>query len=181
MHERVLTIEELHQSVSQGGLDVLKQAQELETAKTTAAEKNPHVQLRESGRPRRDGWDNIAIVGMSCMFPKANDLAQYWQNILTKVDAIEEVPADQLDWRNYYDENPLARDRIYSKWGGFLKAITFDPTKYGIPPSSLNSIDPMQLMLLEITERALEDAGYKNRPFGRKKTSVILANAGMAR
>lgn len=178
MHERVLTIEELHQSVSQGGLEVLKQAKEIEAAKTAAAEKTPHVQLRESGRPRRDGWDNIAIVGMSCMFPKANDLSQYWQNILSKVDAIEEVPADQWDWRNYYDENPLARDRIYSKWGGFLKAITFDPTKYGIPPSSLNSIDPMQLMLLEITDRALEDAGYKNRPFGKKNTSVILANAG---
>jgi acyl transferase domain-containing protein/NAD(P)H-dependent flavin oxidoreductase YrpB (nitropropane dioxygenase family)/NAD(P)-dependent dehydrogenase (short-subunit alcohol dehydrogenase family) len=174
MHERVLTIEELHQSVSQGSLEVLKQAKESETK----AAQTSHLILRENARPRRDGWDNVAIVGMSCMFPKANDLAQYWQNILSKVDAIEEVPADQWDWRNYYDEDSLARDKICSKWGGFLKAITFDPTKYGIPPSSLNSIDPMQLMLLEITDRALEDAGYKNRPFGRKNTSVILANAG---
>lgn len=178
MHERVITIEELHQSVSQGSLEVLKMRGEQEKKAEGAAEKIAAAAVQTRERPRRDGWDNIAIVGMSCMFPKANDLAQYWQNILDKVDAIEEVPAEQWDWRNYYDEDPLARDRIYSKWGGFLKAIAFDPTKYGIPPSSLTSIDPMQLMLLEITERALEDAGYKSRSFGRKKTSVILANAG---
>lgn len=188
MHERVLTIEELHQSVSQGCLEVLKQVSETaepqssaDVSATThgfAAEHTVNLTVGENPRPRRDGWDNIAIVGMSCMFPKANDLSQYWNNILNKVDAIEEVPIEQWDWRNYYNEDPLARDKIYSKWGGFLQPITFDPTKYGIPPSSLNSIDPMQLMLLEITDRALEDAGYKNRAFGRKKTSVILANAG---
>lgn len=187
MHERVLSIEELHQSVSKGGLEILKQASasaDAESTKGFAAvagsteEQSVHVAVGENPRPRRDGWDNIAIVGMSCMFPKAKDLNEYWNNILNKVDAIEEVPIEQWDWRNYYDENPLARDRIVSKWGGFLQPITFDPTKYGIPPSSLNSIDPMQLMLLEITDRALEDAGYKNRAFGRKKTSVILANAG---
>jgi len=172
MHERVLTIEELHKSVSQGSLEVLQQ--------TSTESRSPAVQVQAGDNPRqrRDGWDNIAIVGMSCMFPKAHDLSEYWNNILNKVDAIEEVPIEQWDWRNYYNEDPLARDKIYSKWGGFLQPITFDPTKYGIPPSSLNSIDPMQLMLLEITDRALEDAGYKNRAFGRKKTSVILANAG---
>lgn len=178
MHERVITIEELHQSVSQGSLEVLNMFAAPDKKAEGTAEKIAAAAIQTRERPRRDGWDNIAIVGMSCMFPKANDLSEYWQNILDKVDAIEEVPAEQWDWRNYYDEDPLARDRIYSKWGGFLKAITFDPTKYGIPPSSLTSIDPMQLMLLEITERALEDAGYKSRSFGRKKTSVILANAG---
>lgn len=182
MHERVLTIEELHQSVSQGSLEVLKQASSSAAAgaelNASADEQIITVTAGENPRPRRDGWDNIAIVGMSCMFPKAHDLSEYWNNILNKVDAIEEVPIEQWDWRNYYSEDPLARDKIYSKWGGFLQPITFDPTKYGIPPSSLNSIDPMQLMLLEITDRALEDAGYKNRAFGRKKTSVILANAG---
>jgi len=178
MHQRVITIEELHKSVSHGSREVLAMTAGQEIKTEDVKEKIAVAATQKRERPRRDGWDNIAIVGMSCMFPKASDLAQYWQNILDKVDAIEEVPSEQWDWRNYYDEDPLARDRIYSKWGGFLKTITFDPTKYGIPPSSLTSIDPMQLMLLEITERALEDAGYKSRSFGRKKTSVILANAG---
>ncbi|MBC7997033.1 MAG: nitronate monooxygenase, partial [Leptolyngbya sp.] len=178
MHDKVLTIKELHQSVSEGSVEVLEKLPEFahltKNQQITAAAAN----ASQRSKPRRDGWDNIAIVGMSCMFPKASDVHEYWHNILNKVDAIEEVPIEQWDWKNYYDQDPLARDKIISKWGGFLQAITFDPTKYGIPPSSLTSIDPMQLMLLEVTQRALEDAGYSNRSFGRKKTSVILANAG---
>ena len=45
-------------------------------------------------------------------------------------------------------------------------------------PAVLASIDPMQLLLLEVTDAALKDAGYSNKPFPREKTSVILANAG---
>ena len=30
---------------------------------------------------------DIAIVGMACMFPKANDCARFWQNIVNRVDA----------------------------------------------------------------------------------------------
>ena len=75
---------------------------------------------------------------MSCLFPKAKDLHTFWRNILDKVDTIEEVPLSHWDWRNYYDPDPLARDKIYSKWGGFLEDIEFDPTKYGIPPGSLS-------------------------------------------
>lgn len=178
MHDKILTIKELHQSISEGSVEVLEKLPEVahltKNQQITAAAAN----ASQRAKPRRDGWDNIAIVGMSCMFPKASDINEYWHNILAKVDAIEEVPIEQWDWRNYYDQDPLARDKIISKWGGFLRPMTFDPTKYGIPPSSLTSIDPMQLMLLEVTQRALEDAGYSNRSFGRKKTSVILANAG---
>ncbi len=54
---------------------------------------------------------------MSCLFPKANDLETFWQNILNKVDAIEEVPLEQWDWRELYDKDPLAPDKIISKWG----------------------------------------------------------------
>jgi hypothetical protein len=34
---------------------------------------------------------------------------------------------DHWDWRLYYDANPKARDKISSKWGGFLADTPFDP------------------------------------------------------
>src|SRR4029453_14223567 len=50
---------------------------------------------------------------------------------------------------------------------------------YGIPPLSLAAIEPVQLLALEATRRALEDAGYGERPFDRENTSVIFgAEAG---
>ena len=88
--------------------------------------------------------------------------------------------ADRWDWRTYYDPDPKAPDKIYSKWGGFLPEVPFDPLRYGMPPSSLPSIEPAQLLALEVARTALEDAGYAQRPFPRERTAVVLGMGGGA-
>ena len=104
----------------------------------------------------------------------------FWSNSLSGVDAITEVPADRWDWRLYYDPDPKAPDKIYSKWGGFLPDVLFDPLHYGMPPSSIPSIEPAQLLALEVTRAALADAGYAERPFPRERTAVVLGMGGGA-
>ena len=96
------------------------------------------------------------------------------------VDAITEVPPDRWDWRLYYDPDPKAPDKIISKWGGFLPDVAFDPLRYGMPPSSLPSIEPAQLLALEVVRTALADAGYAERPFPREQTAVVLGMGGGA-
>jgi len=175
LHTETLTMRQLHENVCQGSIALI------ESLADDLAEEHPAQDKSLVFRKNQDVENTrepIAIIGMSCLLPKSKDVEAFWSNILNKVDAIEEVPLSQWDWRNYYDPDPQARDKIYSKWGGFLEKIEFDPTKYGIPPSSLNSIDPMQILLLEVTDAALTDAGYNKKPFPRDKTSVILANAG---
>jgi acyl transferase domain-containing protein len=115
---------------------------------------------------------------MSCILPKANSLQAYWHNILNKVNAITEIPANRWDWRRYYDPDPKAKDKVYSKWGGFIDDIPFDPMSYGMPPSSLSSIEPLHLLTLEAVRAALRDAGYLDRPFNRERVSVILGAGG---
>ena len=34
----------------------------------------------------------IAIVGIGCVFPKADSLQDYWANVRNGVDAITEIP-----------------------------------------------------------------------------------------
>lgn len=121
----------------------------------------------------------IAIVGMSGLFPKAGDLRQYWQNILNRVDCITEVPPERWREEDFFDDDRLMPDKVYSKWGGFLDPIRFDPMKWKIPPASLASIDPIQLISLEVADRAFQDAGYHERPFPKERTGVIFACAGM--
>lgn len=132
---------------------------------------------RESHLPTERPVD-IAIVGMACLLPKANSIEDYWNNILNKVDAITEIPLHRWDWRLYFDEDRSAKDKIYSKWGGFLDDMPFDPIRYGMPPKSLESIDPMQLMALEVAQRTLIDSGYQDRDFNRERASVILGVSG---
>ena len=117
---------------------------------------------------------------MACLLPKAPNLQAYWENILNKVDAMTEIPKDRWDWELYYDTDRLARDKIYSKWGGFLDEVHFDPILYGIPPNSLRSIEPLHLLTLEVVRAALKDAGYLDRAFPRERTSVILGAGGGA-
>jgi acyl transferase domain-containing protein/NAD(P)H-dependent flavin oxidoreductase YrpB (nitropropane dioxygenase family)/NAD(P)-dependent dehydrogenase (short-subunit alcohol dehydrogenase family)/acyl carrier protein len=115
---------------------------------------------------------DIAIVGMAAMLPGAGDVAQYWANIVAGVDSISEVPPDRWNPGLYQDATP-------SRWGGFLDPVAFDPLSYGIPPTSLTSIEPAQLLALEAAARAIKDAGYGTREFDRGRTSVIFgAEAG---
>lgn len=121
---------------------------------------------------------DVAIVGIGCILPGAPDLQAFWANILNKMDAITEVPASRWDWRKYYDPDRSARDKVYSRWGGFIDDVAFDPVSYGMPPNSLHSIEPFQLLGLAVVRAALQDAGYLDRPFPRERTSVILGAGG---
>lgn len=163
LRDRVCTIEELHDDVSRLGVERLRAFDE------------PTPSLTAPNAPRPS---DVAIVGMSCFFPKANNLRTFWGNVLNKFNAIGEIPADRWDWKDYFDADRTAKDKIYSKWGGFLDDVLFDPTTFGMPPNSLPSIDPLQLLVLEGVRDALRDAGYIDRPFNRERTSVVLGAGG---
>ena len=162
LRDEIITIESLHEDVCGKGTQRLE---DLAPAATIALEPHPEP-------------CDVAIIGMACYYPGANGLAEYWQNILDRVQAVTEIPETHWDWRLYYDPNPRARDKIISKWGGFLKDIPFDPLTFGITPNSLLSIEPLQLYLLEASRRALADAGYSDRPFPRERTASILGIGG---
>ena len=77
---------------------------------------------------------DIAIVGMSCFYPKSTGLWEYWENILDEDQRGHRDPRTHWDWRPYYDPDPRARDKMVSKWGGFMSDVPFDPLKFGITP-----------------------------------------------
>ncbi|HEX4412629.1 MAG TPA: beta-ketoacyl synthase N-terminal-like domain-containing protein, partial [Lacipirellulaceae bacterium] len=164
LRAEVCAIRHLHESVC-GGATAL-----LDKLKSSAPKSLP---VAKSPRPL-----DLAIVGMSCLVPGADSPAKLWHNILAKHDPISEIPADRFDHTQWFDVDRTARDRIYSKWGGFIPDITFDPIKYGIPPASLRSIEPMQLLALELVARVLRDAGYDEVNPHRERTSVILGVGG---
>ena len=162
LRDEIITIEALHEDVCGKGTRALE-----ELVPEAALVEEPHPEPCD-----------VAIIGMACYYPGANGLAEYWQNILDRVQAVTEIPETHWDWRLYYDANPRARDKIISKWGGFLQDIPFDPVTFGITPNSLLSIEPLQLYLLEASRRALADAGYSDRPFPRERTASILGIGG---
>jgi acyl transferase domain-containing protein len=126
-----------------------------------------------TGGPRPSEQDDIAIVGMSCVFPGAPDLETYWRNILAKVDAVGDPPDD---WEGLASYAPEATDgdRIYCKRGGFLADLRFRPAAYGIMPRAIDGADPDHFLGLLIAHDALANAGYLERAFDRSRTEVIV-------
>ncbi|MCF6153686.1 MAG: SDR family NAD(P)-dependent oxidoreductase [Candidatus Brocadia sp.] len=164
LRDRTCTVKEIHHEVSVKSSERLAELAEFQP---------PRALTHRKAKP-----SDVAIIGMACILPKAGSLTTYWENILNKVDAITEVPKDRWDWQLYFDPDRNVRDKVYSKWGGFIDPVPFNPTKYGMPPNTLSSIEPLQLLTLEVVQKAIEDAGYANRPFHRERTSVILGSSG---
>ncbi|WUI01963.1 SDR family NAD(P)-dependent oxidoreductase [Spirillospora sp. NBC_00431] len=117
---------------------------------------------------------DVAIIGIGCVFPGARDADAYWANVVGGADSVTEVT--RWDPEIYF--GPPGEGKTPSKWGGFLPDIPFDALAYGIPPNALGSIDPIQLLSLEVAARALRDAGYADRPFDRSRTSVFFGADG---
>lgn len=168
LRHQKLTCAELHDAVSGGATRLL--------AALAGDQAMPPPDSPPPGPP-------VAIIGIGCLLPGAHDPQTLWRNLLERNAAIREIPAERWDWRLFYDQDPAARDRIASKWGGFLDPLGFDPLRFGIPPRSLASICLPQLLALETSRRALEDAGLgdlSNDPLLRERTAVIfgVASAG---
>jgi acyl transferase domain-containing protein/NAD(P)-dependent dehydrogenase (short-subunit alcohol dehydrogenase family) len=121
----------------------------------------------------------VAIIGMGCLFPKSSGLKAYWRLLFNGEDAITDVPETHWSWKDFFDADPKKPDHVYCKRGGFASPLSFDPTEFGIPPSSLEATDTSQLLGLVVAKKALEDAfNKKDNAFNRSRTSVILGVTG---
>ncbi|WP_075222045.1 type I polyketide synthase [Acuticoccus yangtzensis] len=169
IRDAITTVAELHDEISAGGQALLSARKlDADDAALTAARKG------------RSHQTDIAIVGMAASLPGAETLQAYWENIVDKVNAVSEIPETRWDWRIYFDEDRNAPDKIYSRWGGFSADLLFDPFDFGMPPKAIKSVDPLQLMTLELVRRCLADAGIEKAPDSREKMSIILGASGGA-
>ena len=119
--------------------------------------------------------NDIAIVGMSCLFPRANNLSQFWQNIVRGVDCLRDIGELEWDKDTYWDPESTTIQKSYCKKGGFISELAdFDPLQYGVMPKAIEGIDPDQLLALKVACMAFADAGLKRETFDGTRAEVIL-------
>ena len=119
----------------------------------------------------------VAVVGVGALLPDAPDAPTFWKNLCERRYSISEVPADRWDAASYYDADPAAPDKTYSKIGGWVRGYAFDWRQYKIPPKVAASMDPGQQWAVSITAEALADYGYPGRPLDLDRTGVVLGAA----
>ena len=104
----------------------------------------------------RDSGD-IAVVGLGAKMPGALSADDFWDNITNEVYAIDEVPPSRWDPELYYDPDPDAPEKTYSKIGGWVTDFEFDRKWHRIPPLVVDNMDSAQLMAMDTTKEALEN------------------------
>ena len=113
-------------------------------------------------------YEPIAIVGMGCRLPGANNPQEFWQLLQNSKDAITTVPDDR--W-----QNKQSSELLHHTKGGFIPHLKeFDPSFFRIAPREAASIDPQQRLLLEVCWEALENAGIPADQIQGSQTGVFI-------
>ena len=100
--------------------------------------------------------EEIAVVGMACRFPRAENLEQFRELLWTGETAIGKIPSERFKPAELSREPKLA-----NFWGNFLDSPdTFDHRFFGISGREAKSMDPQQRLALQIAYEALESSGY---------------------
>jgi malonyl CoA-acyl carrier protein transacylase len=121
----------------------------------------------------------IAIVGIGAIMPDAPDARVFWQNIKNGKYSISEVRPERWDSKKYYDPDPKAPDKSYTKIGGWIHHFDFEPLKWKmpIPPKVSEVMDYTQKWAIMASREALLDFGYPDRKINHERTAVIFGNA----
>nr|AEU11005.1 NpnA [Nostoc sp. 152] len=118
-------------------------------------------QKRAKVRSSRQSVGNadIAVIGMSCRFPGANNIDEFWQNLANGVESISffteaEIIAAGVD-------PTLVKNPNYVKAKPILSDVeSFDADFFGYSSREAELMDPQQRLLLECAWESLENAGY---------------------
>ncbi|MDJ0733380.1 MAG: amino acid adenylation domain-containing protein [Nostocaceae cyanobacterium] len=150
------TIEELAQHLSQ-----------------TEAEKPSKIGQKAKRKPLQKDED-IAIIGISCRFPGAKNIDEYWQNLREGVESISFLRDEELE----IDDKSILRDPNYVKAGSALPDIDlFDARFFGYSAKEAEIMDPQQRVFLESAWSAIENAGYNPETY--EGSIGVYAGSGM--
>lgn len=143
--------------------------------------KQAMLQLREMRQQldemERSRSEPIAVIGMGLRLPGGiNNPQSFWNLLHEGIDAITDIPADRWDSTQFYDSDPTAPGKMYTRGGGFLNDIgLFDAPFFGIAPREAITMDPQQRLLLQVSWEALEHAGQAPDKLHNTQTGVFIA------
>lgn len=131
-------------------------------------------QLKPAARGARS-MDTIAIIGMGCRFPGADNPESFWSALWKGVDAVTEVSKDRWDGDRFYDPEPGRPGKMITRCGGFLDQIDqFDSDFFGIDAREAKRLDPQQRLMLEVAWESIEDAGLVPAALAGTQTGIFL-------
>jgi len=121
--------------------------------------------------------DDIAIIGMSVRLPKANNVEEYWHNLVDGVNAMDKASIQRYSvWKEFYPEkfsDPDHEDKLDVM--GFLDEIDkFDTNIFKVSGKEAKYMDPVHRKFLEVAYEAIEDSGIGEANIRGTNTGVFV-------
>lgn len=137
------------------------------------SELDNHFVKKHAPSPKQ-AEDSIAIIGMSCSFPNAADIAAFEALLEEGLSGIRDIPVERWDNRKYYDPDKEAPGKSYVDKLGLIDNIkSFDASFFGISPREAKLMEPQQRIFLECSYKALENANYTPEALRESLTGVF--------
>ncbi|MBD2663050.1 beta-ketoacyl synthase [Richelia sinica FACHB-800] len=125
--------------------------------------------------------EKIAIIGLSCLFPDANNPEEFWHNLTDEKDSTSDISVAELgvDPAIFYDSNKGKPEKIYFLKGGFIRNFRFDASEYNLPPALVESLDNTFKWSLYAAKQAIVHSGYWGNKSALSKCGVILGTLAL--
>lgn len=135
------------------------------------AARKQRVDRRRSARQ-----SDIAVIGMACRFPGADNIDEFWNNLRDGIESIsfftdQDILDSMVDPKsalhpNYVKASPILKD-----------AAGFDADLFGYSAKEAEQMDPQHRLFLECCWETLEHAGYQ--PIDQQHTVGLYAGCAM--
>lgn len=147
-------------------------------AKFLSNEEFALVKKKDSTFKNYDKTEPIAIIGMACQLPLAENTAEFWQNTLHGVDCIRRIPSQRRkDLESYWSYTKGQEPQNYLDLGFLERIDEFDYGFFNVSPKEGELTDPAHRLFLQTAWHALEDAGYGGDTLYGSTTGVYLGFA----
>lgn len=128
-----------------------------------------------STAPVEEPTEAIALIGMAGRFPKAQDVEEYWANLVAGRDCLDDLDDDELR-ANGVPDAVLRAPGYVRRVASLAGYDRFDTDFFGFAPGTAAALDPQQRLFLEVCWHALEDAAHMPENFDGA-TGVFAAGA----
>ncbi|MBQ7567233.1 type I polyketide synthase, partial [bacterium] len=122
--------------------------------------------------PRDEEAEPIAIVGMACHIGSADSLERFRQSVLSGATLIKNHSAAKRNGAAAEQDQPAAEEgpaensaadltQLYAMPGAYIEEVKIPVGRYKIPPTDIPHLLPQQLLMLQVADQALADAGIQ--------------------
>ncbi len=105
----------------------------------------------------------IAIVGMDAFFGSAKELDAFERSIYEGNQHFIPLPTQR--WQGIEEQEQLLKENGFegnqAPKGAYIESFDIDTLRFKIHPNEANELNPQQLLLLKVADRALKDAELK--------------------